>query len=82
MKYNFDLIDLKGPEGYSSSLISTVRHWLTLEGAQQDVIDVFEEEALSSDHSHLVNICRQYTELANDLAYENGFIDESDCVID
>lgn len=82
MKYNFDLIDLNGPEGRSSSLIRTVRHWLTLEGVQQDVIDVFEEEAISSNRNHLVNVCRQYAELANDLAYENGFIDESDCVID
>ena len=82
MKYNFDLIDLNAPKGCSSSLISTVRHWLTLEGVRQDDIDMFEEEALSSDYKHLVNVCKRYTELANDLAYENGFIDESDCAID
>lgn len=82
MKYNFDLIDLNGSKERLSSLIRTVRYWLTLEGAQQDVIDVFEEEAISSNRNHLINVCRQYTKLANDLAYENGFIDESDCVID
>lgn len=82
MKYNFDLIDLSGSENRLSSLIRTVRHWLTLEGAQQDVIDIFEEDAISSDRKHLENVCKQYTELANDLAYENGFIDESDCAID
>lgn len=82
MKYNFDLIDLSCSENRLSSLIKTVRHWLTLEGAQQDVIDMFEEDAISSNRNHLVNVCKQYTELANDLAYKNGFIDESDCAID
>ena len=82
MKYNFDLIDLNGPQGNAYALMGLVRQWLIFEGAQQDVIDEFIEEAKSSDYNHLVNICKQYTKLANNLAYENGFADEHDCIID
>lgn len=82
MKYNFNLIDLNGPQGNAYALMGLVRQWLIFEGAQQDVIDEFLEEAKSSDYNHLLNVCKQYTALANNLAYENGFADEHDCIID
>ena len=82
MKYNFSLIDINGPNGNANFLIKQVTEWLKNEGASQTTINEFVEDAKSSDYSHLLNVCNQYTGLANELAYDNGFVDECDCMID
>jgi len=82
MKYNFDLIDLNGPQGNAFVLLNMVSGWLKNEQAPQDMINDFLTEAKESDYDNLLNVCKFYTNIANDLAYENGFVDESDCMID
>ena len=82
MKYDFNLIDLNGPSGNANVLISIVREWLMNEGADTNIVSEFIEDATMSDYNHLLNVCNEYTDIANDLAYENGFCDECDCMID
>ena len=82
MKYDFNLIDLNGPSGNANVLISIVREWLMNEGADTNIVSEFIEDATMSDYNHLLNVCNEYADIANDLAYENGFIDECDCMID
>ena len=82
MKYNFSLIDLNGPDGNAYALMGYVKEWLKNEGADKDLIKAFVAEATSSDYDNLLETCEKYTDIANDMAYDNGFVDECDCFID
>lgn len=82
MKYIFNIIDLNDPIATEDYHVKVVYEWLKNEGASKELIDKFIKETKTDDYGYVLNICQEYTDIANEMAYDNGFVDEHDCMID
>ena len=78
MKYDLRLVDADTPD----KLVEYVKIWLRNECAPSDVVESFLKEVEVSNNDDVVKVCHKYIEIVNDLAYEHGFADISDCIID
>ena len=55
--------------------------WLKNEGVSEEKINSF-RDALNDVNNDVENELSIIEDIVNDLAYENGFVDERDCMID
>lgn len=77
MKYNLRLFDNITIENKKELVLS----WLKNEGISEEKICVF-RDALNDLNNNVENELSMIEDIANDLAYDNGFVDECDCMID
>lgn len=77
MKYNLRLFDNITIENKKELVLS----WLKNEGVSKEKICVF-RDALNDLNNNVENELSMIEDIANDLAYDNGFVDECDCMID
>ena len=77
MKYILKLFDNITIENKKELVLT----WLKNEGVSEEKIHGF-REALNDLNNDVENELSIIEDIANDLAYENGFVDERDCMID
>ena len=77
MKYNLRLFDNSTIENKKELVLS----WLKNEGVSEEKINSF-RDALNDVNNDVENELSIIEDIVNDLAYENGFVDERDCMID
>ena len=77
MKYNLKLFNNITIENKKELVLT----WLKNEGVSEEKINSF-REALNDLNNNVENELSIIEDIANDLAYENGFVDERDCMID
>ena len=77
MKYNLRLFDNSTIENKKELVLS----WLKNEGVSEEKINSF-RDALNDINNDVENELSIIEDIVNDLAYENGFVDERDCMID
>ena len=77
MKYNLKLFDNITIENKKELVLS----WLKNEGVSEEKINSF-REALNDLNNNVENELSIIEDIVNDLAYDNGFVDERDCMID
>ena len=77
MKYNLRLFDNSTIENKKELVLS----WLKNEGVSKEKICVF-RDTLNDLNNNVENELSMIEDIANDLAYDNGFVDECDCMID
>ena len=77
MKYNLKLFDNITIENKKELVLL----WLKNEGVSEEKINSF-REALNDLNNNVENELSIIEDIANDLAYDNGFVDERDCMID
>ena len=77
MKYNLKLFDNITIENKKELVLL----WLKNEGVPEEKIRVF-RDALNDSNNNVENELSIIEDIVNDLAYENGFVDERDCMID
>ena len=77
MKYNLKLFDNITIENKKELVLT----WLKNEGVSEEKINSF-REALNDLNNNVENELSIIEDIANDLAYDNGFVDERDCMID
>lgn len=77
MKYNLRLFDNITIENKKELVLT----WLKNEGVSEEKINSF-REALNDLNNDVENELSIIEDIANDLAYDNGFVDERDCMID
>ena len=77
MKYILKLFDNITIENKKELVLT----WLKNEGVSEEKINSF-REALNDVNNDVENELSIIEDIANDLAYENGFVDERDCMID
>lgn len=65
---------LVGVDGNAYSIMGYTSKALKKEGLG-NLVDEMLADAKSSDYNHLVYVCYNYVEKANEKAYENGFLD-------
>ena len=77
MKYILKLFDDITIENKKELVLT----WLKNEGVSEEKINSF-REALNDLNNNVENELSIIEDIANDLAYDNGFVDERDCMID
>ena len=77
MKYNLKLFDNITIENKNKLVLL----WLKTEDVSEEKIRGF-RDALNDSNNDVENELSIIEDIANDLAYENGFVDERDCMID
>ena len=77
MKYNLKLFDNITIENKKELVLL----WLKNEGVSEEKINSF-REALNDLNNNVENELSIIEDIANDLAYDNGFVDEHNCMID
>ena len=77
MKYNLKLFDNITIENQKELVLT----WLKNECVSEEKIRGF-RDALNDSNNNVENELSIIEDIANDLAYENGFVDERDCMID
>ena len=77
MKYILKLFDNITIENKKELVLK----WLKNEGVSEEKIHGF-REALNDLNNDVENELSIIEDIANDLAYENGFVDEHNCMID
>ena len=77
MKYNLKLFNNITIENKKELVLT----WLKNEGVSEEKINSF-REALNDLNNNVENELSIIEDIANDLAYDNGFVDERDCMID
>ena len=77
MKYILKLFDNITIENKKELVLT----WLKNEGVSEEKINSF-REALNDLNNNVENELSIIEDIANDLAYDNGFVDERDCMID
>lgn len=77
MKYNLKLFDNITIENKKELVLK----WLKNECVSEEKIRGF-RDALNDLNNNVENELSIIEDIANDLAYENGFVDERDCMID
>ena len=77
MKYILKLFDDVTIENKKELVLT----WLKNEGVSEEKINSF-REALNDLNNNVENELSIIEDIANDLAYDNGFVDERDCMID
>lgn len=77
MKYILKLFDNITIENKKELVLT----WLKNEGVSEEKIRGF-REALNDVNNDVENELSIIEDIANDLAYENGFVDEHNCMID
>ena len=69
-KYN-----LVGQDGNAFSLMGYTARALRREGLG-DLVNEMQKKAMSGDYYHLIAVCDDYVQMANEKAIENGYEDE------
>ena len=77
MKYILKLFDDVTIENKKELVLT----WLKNEGVSEEKINSF-RDALNDVNNDVENELSIIENIVNDLAYENGFVDERDCMID
>ena len=77
MKYILKLFDNITIENKKELVLT----WLKNEGVSEEKIRGF-RDALNDSNNNVENELSIIEDIANDLAYENGFVDEHNCMID
>ena len=77
MKYNLKLFDNITIENKKELFLT----WLKNECVSEEKINSF-RDALNDVNNDVENELSIIEDIVNDLAYENGFVDERDCMID
>ena len=77
MKYILKLFDNITIENKKELVLT----WLKNEGVSEEKINSF-RDALNDLNNNIENELSTIENIANDLAYDNGFVDEWDCMID
>ena len=77
MKYILKLFDNITIENKKELVLT----WLKNEGVSEEKINSF-REALNDLNNDVENELSIIEDIANDLAYDNGFVDEHNCMID
>ena len=77
MKYNLKLFDNITIENKKELVLT----WLKNECVSEEKIRGF-REALNDSNNNAENELSIIEDIVNDLAYENGFVDEHNCMID
>ena len=77
MKYNLKLFNNITIENKKELVLT----WLKNEGVSEEKINSF-RDALNDVNNDVENELSIIEDIVNDLAYENGFVDERDCMID
>ena len=77
MKYILKLFDDVTIENKKELVLT----WLKNEGVSEEKINSF-RDALNDVNNDVENELSIIEDIVNDLAYENGFVDERDCMID
>lgn len=71
-KYN-----LVGQDGNAYALMGYTANALKREGLRE-LVDEMHKRATSGDYYHLIAVCDEYIDKANEKAVENGYIEEED----
>lgn len=66
--------DLVGVDGNAFALMGYTARALKNEGLR-DKVEEMQSKAMASDYYHLIAVCDEYIEMANDKARENGYVD-------
>ena len=66
--------DLVGQDGNAYVLMGYTARALKNEGLH-DKVEEMQSKAMASDYYHLIAVCDEYIEMANDKARENGYVD-------
>lgn len=77
MKYILKLFDDVTIENKKELVLT----WLKNEGVSEEKINSF-RDALNDVNNDVENELSIIEDIANDLAYDNGFVDEHNCMID
>ena len=77
MKYNLKLFDNITIENKKELVLK----WLKNECVSEEKIHGF-RDALNDSNNNVENELSIIEDIANDLAYDNGFVDEHNCMID
>ena len=77
MKYILKLFDNITIENKKELVLT----WLKNEGVSEEKINSF-RDALNDVNNNVENELSIIEDIANDLAYDNGFVDEHNCMID
>lgn len=68
---------LVGVDGNAFSVMGYTSKALKREGLE-DLVEEMRDKAMSGDYNHLISVCLDYVEKANEKAYENGYEDNDD----
>lgn len=68
---------LVGVDGNAYSLMGYTANALKREGLNELVNEMF-KKATASDYSHLIAVCCEYLDKANEKAIENGWCDDTE----
>ena len=69
--------DLVGQDGNAFALMGYTARALRNEGLGS-LVSEMQSKATSGDYNHLICVCDDYVQMANDKAVENGYEDEED----
>lgn len=69
--------DLVGQDGNAYSLMGYTARALKNEGLR-DKVDEMHSRATAGDYYHLIAVCDEYVQMANEKAKENGYEEEED----
>ena len=69
--------DLVGQDGNAFALMGYTARALKNEGLGE-LVSEMQKKATSGDYYHLIAVCDEYIEMANQKAEENGYEDEED----
>lgn len=68
---------LVGVDGNAFSVMGYTSKALKIEGLG-NLVEEMREKAMSGDYTHLISVCMDYVEKANEAAYENGYEDNDE----
>lgn len=69
--------DLVGQDGNAFALMGYIARALKNEGLR-DKVEEMQKKATSGDYYHLIAVCDEYIEMANQKAEENGYNDNEE----
>ena len=69
--------DLVGQDGNAFALMGYTARALKNEGLR-DKVDEMHSKATAGDYYHLIAVCDEYIQMANEKAEENGYIDDEE----
>lgn len=69
--------DLVGQDGNAFALMGYTARALKNEGLR-DKVEEMQSRATAGDYYHLIAVCDEYIQMANEKAEENGYIDDEE----
>lgn len=69
--------DLVGQDGNAFALMGYTARALKNEGLR-DKVEEMQSRAMAGDYYHLIAVCDEYIEMANQKAEENGYVEQED----